>query len=96
MKCEHLQKIGAFKIRGATNLIQQLSDEERARGVVAHSSGNHGQAVALAARTAGAQATIVMPRGANKLKRLRSWNTAPPSSSAIPTTSRAKPRRPAS
>lgn len=69
LKCENFQKVGAFKIRGATNLIVQLSDEQKRRGVVAHSSGNHAQAVALAARQAGAEATIVMPEGASAIKR---------------------------
>ena len=53
LKCENLQRVGAFKFRGATNLILQLDDAEQVRGVITHSSGNHGQAVALAARTLG-------------------------------------------
>lgn len=52
-KCENLQRAGAFKIRGATNKILSLSDEEKRRGVAAFSSGNHAQAVALASREAG-------------------------------------------
>ena len=52
-KCENFQRAGAFKMRGATNKILSLTDDERARGVVAFSSGNHAQAVALAARDAG-------------------------------------------
>src|SRR5438105_1759141 len=67
-KCENFQRAGAFKMRGATNKILSLSDEERARGVVAFSSGNHAQAVALAARDAGARAVIVMPEDAPRTK----------------------------
>jgi len=61
-KCENFQRIGAFKFRGAFNTVSQLSPEERARGVITHSSGNHAQALALAARTAGIKAVIVMPK----------------------------------
>lgn len=68
MKCEMFQPMGAFKIRGAWNRIVQLSPEERSRGVVAYSSGNHAQAVALAARQVGITATIVMPSDAPSLK----------------------------
>ena len=60
-KCENLQKIGAFKFRGALNAVLSLSEEEARRGVVTHSSGNHAQAVALAAKMRGIPATIVMP-----------------------------------
>src|SRR6266852_6522751 len=60
-KCENLQRAGAFKIRGATNKILSLTEEEKRRGVVAFSSGNHAQAVALAAREAGVSAVIAMP-----------------------------------
>lgn len=67
-KCENLQRGGAFKIRGASNFIFSLSDEEKARGVVAFSSGNHAQAVAIAAKWVGAQATLVMPDDAPKAK----------------------------
>lgn len=67
-KCENFQRMGAFKIRGATNAILQLSDAERARGVVTHSSGNFGQAVALAARELGVKAYIVMPSNAPSVK----------------------------
>jgi threonine dehydratase len=63
LKCENLQRAGAFKFRGAMNALLQLSDEQRSRGVVAFSSGNHAQGVALAARTLGIRATIVMPEG---------------------------------
>jgi threonine dehydratase len=61
LKCENLQRAGSFKIRGAMNALLQLDDEERARGVVAFSSGNHAQGVALAARLLGIRASIVMP-----------------------------------
>jgi threonine dehydratase len=64
LKCENLQRIGAFKIRGALNALMQLSEEQRRRGVVAFSSGNHAQGVALAARMLGMPATIVMPERA--------------------------------
>jgi len=67
-KPESLQPTGAFKLRGAYNKISSLSEEERRRGVVAHSSGNHAQAVAYAARTLGTRAVIVMPRGAPRIK----------------------------
>ena len=68
-KCEHLQKVGAFKFRGACNAIMKLPDELAARGVVTHSSGNHAQAVALAARMRGVAAHIVMPNNALRVKR---------------------------
>lgn len=64
-KCENLQRTGAYKIRGAYNMISRLSEEERARGVVAASAGNHAQGVALAARLLGIKATIFMPIGAS-------------------------------
>ena len=64
MKAENLQRMGAFKFRGGYNAVNILSDSERARGVVAFSSGNHAQAVALAARLHGCSATIVMPQDA--------------------------------
>jgi threonine dehydratase len=68
-KCEHLQKVGAFKFRGACNAVIKLSDEAAAQGVVTHSSGNHAQAVALAARMRGVAAHIVMPSDALAVKR---------------------------
>jgi threonine dehydratase/serine racemase len=68
-KCEHLQKAGAFKFRGACNAVQKLSAEAAARGVVTHSSGNHAQALALAARMRGIPAHVVMPRNASPVKR---------------------------
>ena len=67
-KCENLQRGGAFKFRGAYNRVAALSPEERARGVVAFSSGNHAQGVALAARELGVPATVVMPSDAPALK----------------------------
>ncbi|MGH9871313.1 MAG: threonine ammonia-lyase [Pyrinomonadaceae bacterium] len=67
-KCENLQRAGAFKIRGATNKIRSLTDEEGKRGVAAFSSGNHAQAVALASREAGIRAVIAMPDDAPKAK----------------------------
>src|SRR5436305_1229443 len=63
LKCENLQRAGSFKIRGALNALMQLSEAERYRGVVAFSSGNHAQGVALAAKLLGMKATIVMPEG---------------------------------
>jgi threonine dehydratase len=68
IKCEHLQRMGAFKFRGAYNCLAQLTREQRARGVVAYSSGNHAQGVALAARLLEIDATIVMPRDAPRSK----------------------------
>ncbi len=67
-KCENFQKTGSFKIRGATNAIFSLTDEEAARGVVTHSSGNHGAAIACAARWRGIPAWIVMPKNAPAAK----------------------------
>jgi threonine dehydratase len=67
-KCENLQRAGAFKIRGALNKLLTLSDDERRRGVVAFSSGNHAQGVALAARIVGTTAVICMPTDAPRLK----------------------------
>ena len=69
LKCENLQKVGAFKFRGAANAVFSLSDTEAARGVVAHSSGNHAQALALAARLRGIPAYIVMPDNAPAVKK---------------------------
>jgi len=67
-KCENLQRAGAFKARGATNKILSLSDDEKERGVLAVSSGNHAQAVALAAREAGVKAVVCIPDDAPKMK----------------------------
>ncbi len=67
-KCEHLQESGAFKFRGACNAVWSLTDEEAAHGVVTHSSGNHGHALALAAATRGIVAHVVVPEGAVRAK----------------------------
>lgn len=69
LKCENLQRAGAFKFRGAYNSVAKLTPAERARGVLTYSSGNHAQATALACRLLGAQATIVMPDNAPVAKR---------------------------
>jgi threonine dehydratase len=69
LKCENFQRVGAFKFRGAYNAVSQLSPEERAAGVVTHSSGNHAQGLALAARLLGVPATIVMPEDAPRIKK---------------------------
>ena len=67
-KCENLQKIGAFKARGATNAVRAMSEAECERGVITHSSGNHGAAVAFAAAARGARCKVVMQEGASPLK----------------------------
>jgi threonine dehydratase len=67
-KCENLQRAGAFKARGATNKILSLTNDEKKRGVIAVSSGNHAQAVALAAREAGIRAVVCVPDDAPKMK----------------------------
>ena len=67
-KCENLQRAGAFKARGATNKIQSLNEDEKQRGVIAVSSGNHAQAVALAAGEAGVRAVVCVPDDAPKMK----------------------------
>jgi threonine dehydratase len=69
LKPENLQPIGAFKLRGAYNKIASFTDEERRRGVISYSSGNHGQGVAYAARAMGVKAIIVMPNNAPAIKR---------------------------
>jgi threonine dehydratase len=69
MKCENLQKVGAFKFRGACNAVFSLTDEEAAHGVATHSSGNHAQALALAAGLRGIPAYIVMPENAPAVKK---------------------------
>ncbi len=68
-KCENLQRMGAFKFRGACNAVFSLSDAEAARGVVTQSSGNHGAALALAARLRGIRAQVVVPENASRVKR---------------------------
>ncbi len=67
-KCENFQRVGAFKFRGACNAVFSLSDEEAQKGVATHSSGNHAQAVALAAKMRGIPAYVVMPENAPKIK----------------------------
>ena len=67
-KCENFQRMGAYKIRGATNAILQLSEEQKKRGVVTHSSGNFAQALSLAAQSLGVEAHIVMPSNAPRVK----------------------------
>src|SRR6266545_8048092 len=69
LKCENLQKVGAFKFRGATNAVFSLTEEEAIRGVSTHSSGNHAQALALAAKLRGIPAYIVMPDNAPQVKK---------------------------
>lgn len=69
MKCENLQKVGAFKFRGASNAVWSLTNEEAKRGVCTHSSGNHAQALALAAKMRGIPAYIVMPNNAPDVKK---------------------------
>lgn len=68
LKCENLQPIGAFKVRGGLNLISRLTGEERSRGVITASTGNHGQSIAYAARAFGVKAIIGAPEGANPYK----------------------------
>ena len=68
LKCESLQPVGAFKIRGGLNLLSQMDDAQRARGVVSASTGNHGQSIAYAAGVFGARAVICVPEGANETK----------------------------
>ncbi|KKM72609.1 hypothetical protein LCGC14_1418780 [marine sediment metagenome] len=68
LKCENFQRIGAFKMRGAYNAISLLSQEQKKKGVIAHSSGNHAQAVALSAKLLGIKATIVMPETSQQVK----------------------------
>ena len=68
LKCEQLQPVGAFKLRGAMAALTALTPDQRARGVVTHSSGNHGLAVAFAARRLGVRAVVVMPEGSARVK----------------------------
>jgi len=68
LKCENLQRGGAFKLRGAYNFVAQLAEDERSHGVITYSSGNHGRAVALAARELGIAATVVVPIDAPRVK----------------------------
>ena len=69
LKCENFQRMGAFKFRGAFNAMSQLTDEQKRRGVITHSSGNHAQAVALVGRLLGIRTTVVMPDDAPAVKR---------------------------
>lgn len=69
LKCENLQRMGAFKFRGAYNALSRLSDSERARGVITYSSGNHAQAIALSGRMLGVKTLVVMPENAPASKR---------------------------
>ena len=69
LKCENFQKIGAFKFRGAMNAVLMLTDEQKRRGVITHSSGNHGQALAKAGQMMGVPVCVVMPRTAPAVKR---------------------------
>lgn len=69
LKCENYQRVGAFKFRGAYNAISQLPPEQRAAGVITHSSGNHAQGVALASKLLGVEAVVVMPHDAPRSKR---------------------------
>jgi threonine dehydratase len=69
LKCENFQRVGAFKFRGAYNAMACLSEEDRRRGIITHSSGNHAQAIALVGRILGVQTTIVMPQDAPATKR---------------------------
>jgi threonine dehydratase len=68
LKCENVQPVGAFKVRGAFNMVAQLSTSERRQGVITYSSGNHGQALAFAARLLGSPAVVVMPTSAPRVK----------------------------
>src|SRR5260370_38326625 len=68
-KCEQWQKVGAFKFRGACNAVRKLSAAQAARGVITHSSGNHAQALALAAKLRGIPAHVIMPNNAPAVKR---------------------------
>ncbi len=76
LKCENEQKVKAFKARGATNAVLQLSENERAKGITTHSSGNHAQAIAYAASLVNSKAYVVMPENAPKVKiaGVESWN----------------------
>ncbi|MCC6604199.1 MAG: pyridoxal-phosphate dependent enzyme [Anaerolineae bacterium] len=69
LKCENFQRVGAFKFRGAYNAVSQLSEAQKAAGVVTHSSGNHAQGLALAAQLLGVKATIVMPEDSPQIKK---------------------------
>src|SRR5512143_1339619 len=68
LKCENLQRAGAFKFRGAYNAVSQLSPEEKDRGIITYSSGNHAQALALVSQLLGVRSVIVMPQTAPQMK----------------------------
>lgn len=70
LKCENYQRIGAFKFRGAFNAISQLTDEQKKKGVITFSSGNHAQAVALVGKLLGIETKVVMPTNAPQTKRM--------------------------
>jgi len=89
-KCENFQRAGAFKIRGATNKIQSLTPDEKQHGIVAFSSGNHAQAVALAGREAGVRVLVAMPQDAPAARSQRRARTAPKSFFTIGTNKTAK------
>ena len=96
-KCEHLQKVGAFKFRGACNAVMKLSDKAGAQGVVTHSSGNHAGAAAITqARLRGIAAYIVMPSTASPVKRQAVAGYGTKSSIASRRWKREKPLRPTS
>jgi threonine dehydratase len=69
LKCENFQRVGAFKFRGAFNTISQLTDQQKERGIITYSSGNHAQAVALVGQLLGVRTTVVMPNNAPRVKR---------------------------
>jgi threonine dehydratase len=69
LKCENFQRVGAFKFRGAFNTISQLTDQQKERGIITYSSGNHAQAVALVGQLLGVKTTVVMPDNAPRVKR---------------------------
>jgi threonine dehydratase len=69
LKCENFQRVGAFKFRGAFNAISQLTDQQKAGGVITYSSGNHAQAVALVGQLLGVRTTVIMPNNASAVKR---------------------------
>ena len=96
LKCESLQKAGAFKARGAYNFVAQLSPEELARGVITYSSGNHAQAVAFAAGLKGVRAVVVMPTTAPRRSRATergAWARVSSSPERPPSTGASVPRR---
>ena len=90
-KCENLQRAGAFKFRGAYNALSRLSPDERRRGVVAFSSGNHAQAIALAGQILGIPRVIVMPADAPAVKRAATEATAARSCSTTANATTARP-----